>query len=211
MAPVYFGLLRCTFSPRWRFHRWIWRTPMCHDWLTRPNRAGLPSIITEGDDKIERSVFELFPRLAVGVGGVDGSVNCLALVHEKAFRHNCRAGIFPLTVIPKAASAPLSINESTTAAMLNGTNASRVTGYDPLPPVAPLRLSGDQDPAERRQKHEYKPAHVIGQGNALVDRALHQPDPEARATATGSMKRSSTVAKCSQSRKSPLNPRLCAT
>jgi hypothetical protein len=199
-------------SPQWRFHRgWIGGTPMCHDWLTRPNRAALPGIITEGNDKIERSLFELFPRLAVGVGGVDGSVNCLALVHEKAFRQNCRAGIFPLTVIPKAASAPLSINESTTAAMLNGTNASRAKGYDPLPPVAPLRLSGDQDPAERRQKHEYKPAHVIEQGNAVVNRALHQPDPEARRDGNRVYEKIQHYGEVLPVAKVSIKSRLCAT
>ena len=33
--------------------------------LARPNRAGLLGIVTEGDDEIELSIFELFPGLAV--------------------------------------------------------------------------------------------------------------------------------------------------
>ena len=44
---------------------------MRDDRLPWPDRAGLPGIVTEGDDKIERSVVELFPRLAVDVRGID--------------------------------------------------------------------------------------------------------------------------------------------
>ena len=40
---------------------------MCDNWLAWPDRAGFPGVVTEGDDEIELCVFELFPRLAVGV------------------------------------------------------------------------------------------------------------------------------------------------
>jgi hypothetical protein len=39
--------------------------------LTRPNRAGFLGVVTEGDDEIERHIFELIPRFTVGIRRVD--------------------------------------------------------------------------------------------------------------------------------------------
>ena len=44
---------------------------MCDNRLPWPDRAGLLGVVTESDDEIELCVFELFPRLAVGVRWVD--------------------------------------------------------------------------------------------------------------------------------------------
>ena len=44
---------------------------MRENWLARPNRAGFPGVITEGDDEIEWHIFELIPRFTVGIRCVD--------------------------------------------------------------------------------------------------------------------------------------------
>ena len=47
---------------------------MCHNRLTWPDRAGLLPIVTEGDDEIELRIFELFPRLTVGLRRIDSEI-----------------------------------------------------------------------------------------------------------------------------------------
>ena len=39
--------------------------------LARPNRAGFPGVVTEGDDEIEWHIFELIPRFTVGIRCID--------------------------------------------------------------------------------------------------------------------------------------------
>jgi hypothetical protein len=50
---------------------WVGRTPMRENRLARPNRAGFPGVVTEGDDEIEWHIFELIPRFTVGIRCVD--------------------------------------------------------------------------------------------------------------------------------------------